>query len=69
MGEDNLVKQTIMSTAIFAVFITAFVAGMDLVQGTSPSLVGILVSSSIGAAVYAAIFYALLRRRGAANAA
>jgi hypothetical protein len=67
MSDDNLVKQTITSTAVFAVFIIVFAAGMDLVHGTSPSLVGILVSSSIGAAVYAAIFYALLRRRGAAN--
>ena len=69
MSEDNLVKQTVTSTAIFAVFITAFAVGMDLVHGTSPSLVGILVSGSIGAAVYAAIFYALLRRGRAANAA
>ena len=69
MDEDNLVKQTVTSTAIFAVFIVAFVAGMDLVHGTSPSLVGILVSSSVGAAVYAAIFYALLRRRRVTDAA
>jgi hypothetical protein len=69
MDEGNLVKQTITSTAIFAVFITAFAAGMDLVHGTSPSVVGILVSSSIGAAVYAAIFYAILRRGRTTNAA
>ena len=69
MRENSLLKQTITSTLLFLVFFTALTAGMDLLQGTLESPVALLVRGAVGAAVYAVIFYALLRRREAARVA
>jgi hypothetical protein len=65
MRGDSLVKQTVLSTVLFVVLFTALTAGMDLMQGTPASTVGLLVRAAVGGAVYAVIFYALVRRREA----
>ncbi len=64
MRNETSIHRTAAATAVFMAFIVLFTLMMDALAGKPSNLVGPLVSGSIGALVFAALFHQLSGRIG-----
>jgi hypothetical protein len=69
MHDDRTMRRTISATVTFAVFMVLFTLLRDMLGGQPFSIVGPVVSGTVGAVVFGVLYLILLKRRSRANGA